>query len=190
MDLVWPSLEFLPGYAYALAQGWSPDNLRPQAAQEELARIRVSPERFVAEQVDLEGKGPKILLPSGVAVARLPGMHLWMWDGEFCGSIGFRWQPGTTDLPPHCPGHIGYSVVPWKRRRGYATRALALMLPHAREQRLAFVELTTDETNAASRRVIEANRGELVERFRKPAESGGTATLRYRIWLPPRETSS
>jgi len=64
-----------------------------------------------------------------------------MWDGEFCGSIGFRWQPGTEVLPPHCLGHIGYAVVPWKKRRGHATRALAAMLPLARAEGLRYVEL-------------------------------------------------
>ena len=58
-----------------------------------------------------------------------------MWDGEFCGSIGFRWQPGTSTLPPYVLGHIGYAVVPWKRGRGYATQALALLLPEARKRR-------------------------------------------------------
>jgi predicted acetyltransferase len=50
-------------------------------------------------------------------------------------------------------------VVPWKRRRGYATRALALLLPVAREVGLNRVELTCDDDNEASRRVILANGG-------------------------------
>jgi predicted acetyltransferase len=104
-----------------------------------------------------------------------------MWDGEFCGSIGFRWQPGTTELPPYCLGHVGYSVVPWKRQRGYATRALQLLLPHARAEGLAYIELTTDADNLASRRVIEANGGTLIERFYKPVVYGGAESLRYRI---------
>lgn len=181
MELVWPAQQYLPGYIDALERGWSPDNRRPEAAREELARIAQDPARFVAEQVDRDANGPPVILPDGRSVARLPGYHRWMWDGEFCGVIGFRWQPGTTDLPPTCLGHIGYAVVPWKRRRGYATRALSLLLPDATLERLPFVELTTDVTNTASQRVIEANGGTLCERFSKPEDYGGAESLRYRI---------
>lgn len=124
-----------------------------------------------------------MVLPDGSTVPRLPGYHRWMWDGEFCGSIGFRWQRGTTELPPYCLGHIGFSVVPWKRRRGYATRALELLLPAARQEGLAYVELTTDADNVASQRVIAANGGKLVEEFRKPAVYGGAESLRFRIYF-------
>ena len=183
MDLVWPAAQYLPGYVHALQQGWSPDNLRPQAALDELARVAEDPDRFLSEQVDREAKGPSITLPDGSTVPRLPGYSRWMWDGEFCGSIGFRWQPGTTELPPYCLGHVGFSVVPWKRRRGYATRALQLLLPLAGEEGLVYIELTTNSDNIASRRVIEANGGKLVERFHKPAAYGGAESLRFRILL-------
>jgi len=183
MELVVPAAQYLPGYVHALQKGWSPDNLRPQAAAEQLARITEDPVRFLSEQDDREAKGPAIIVPGGRTVPPLPGFVRWMWDGEFCGTIGFRWQPGTTELPPHCLGHIGYSVVPWKRRRGYATRALRLLLPEARTEGLAYVELVSDADNVASQRVIEANGGEIVERFHKPAEYGGAASVRFRIPL-------
>lgn len=183
MELVWPAAQYLPGYVHALQQGWSPDNLRPQTTLDELARIAQDPSRFLSEQIDREAKGPAIILPDGSTVPRLPGYSRWMWDGDFCGVISFRWQPGTAALPPHCLGHVGYSVVPWKRRRGYATRALEFLLPQAVEEGLAYVEVTTDADNVASRRVIEANGGELVERFCKPAAYGGAASLRFRIVL-------
>jgi predicted acetyltransferase len=181
MELVWPSAQYLSGYVHALQQAWSPDNLRPQAGADELARIAENPACFLSEQVDREAKGPPVVLPDGSTVPRLPGYVQWMWDGEFCGSIGFRWQPGTTELPPYCLGHIGYSVVPWKRQRGYATRALQLLLPQARDEGLAYVELTTDADNIASQRVIEANGGEVIERFHKSAAYGGAESLRFRI---------
>jgi predicted acetyltransferase len=183
MQLVWPAAEHLASYMRALERGWSPDNLRPEAAQEELDEIAKDPVRFIAQQVDREGKGPPVTLPDGRQVPRLPGYRRWMWDGEFCGVIGFRWQPGTAVLPPYCLGHIGYSVVPWKHKQGYATRALALLLPDARELGLPYVEITTDLTNVASQRVIEANGGVVVERFNKPAGYGGAESLRYRIWF-------
>jgi len=184
MQLVWPSPPHLDSYVAALERGWSPDNIRGEVtAREERRKIATDPAAFLAGLVDREAKGPPITLPDGSTVPRLPGYRRWMWDGEFCGSIGFRWQPGTTALPPHCLGHIGYAVVPWKQGRGYATLALRLLLPEARAEGLPFVEITTDPTNLASQRVILANGGVLVERFTTPAQLGATETLRFRIEL-------
>ncbi|HEX3281424.1 MAG TPA: GNAT family N-acetyltransferase [Pyrinomonadaceae bacterium] len=183
MELVWPAADYLPGYVRALEQGWSPDNLRPQAAQEQLARVAENPARFLSELIDREARGPQVILPGGRSVARLPGYSQWMWDGEFCGVINFRWQPGTAELPEYCPGHIGYAVVPWKRRRGYATRALKLLLPQASSEGLPYVDIVADADNVPSQRVIEANGGRLIERFQKSAEFGGAESLRFRIYF-------
>jgi predicted acetyltransferase len=183
MELVWPAVTYLPSYIDALERGWSPDNLRPEARRDELARIAEDASLFVAEQVDRDAKGPKVTLPDGSVVARLPGYRRWMWDGDFCGVIGFRWQPGTNELPPHVLGHIGFSVVPWKRRKGYGTRALAILLDDVRSDDvgLSYVELTTDADNFASQGVIEKNGGRLVEHFKKPAAYGGAESLRFRF---------
>jgi predicted acetyltransferase len=72
-------------------------------------------------------------------------------------------------------------VVPWKQRRGYATRALHDLLPDAWAEGLRYVEITTDPDNIASQRVIEANGGVLVEEFVKPLALGGKLGLRYRV---------
>ncbi|MBK1714746.1 GNAT family N-acetyltransferase [Rubrivivax gelatinosus] len=184
MELRRPTLDLLPGYSAALAAGWSADTERgAEAAQEELEAIRRAPGAFVDSLDDREGRGAPVALPDGSRVARLPGFRLWMWDGEFCGVIGLRWQRGTAELPPHCLGHIGYAVVPWKRRLGHATEALRQMLPQARAVGLPWVEITTDPDNLGSRRVIEANGGGLVERFTKPPQFGSKPGLRYRITL-------
>ena len=188
LELVWPSSDHLPSYVEALERGWSPDNLRPEAALDELERIAADPVRFLAGLVDREAKGPPIQLPDGTTAVRLPGYRRWMWDGEFCGAIGFRWQPGTSALPPHVLGHIGYAVVPWKRGRGYATRALGLLLEDVRHEGLEYVELTTEVTNLASQRVIEANGGVVVERFLLPPQFGSKEDIRFRIFLPSART--
>ena len=81
------------------------------------------------------------------------------------------------------PGHIGFAVVPWKQRKGYATLALQLLLEDVRREGLPYVELTATATNAPSRRVIEANGGQLVEHFHKLPMHGGAESVRYRIYL-------
>lgn len=185
LQLVWPALEYLPGYEDALRRGWSPDNVHREAAiARELEAIAADPVAFVASLVDREAKGPPIRLPDGSTFPRLPGYRKLMWDGEFCGTVGFRWQPGTSALPAHVLGHVGYAVVPWKRRLGYATRALALFLDDARAEGLAYIELTADADNLPSQKVITANGGVLVERFRKAPQYGGGEALRFRIELP------
>lgn len=184
MELVWPSLERLPAYVDALQRGWSSDTIRmEEAAKEQMVSISEDPAKFVESLVDREARGGPISLPDGSTVPRLPGYQRWIWDGEFCGSIGLRWQPGTHELPPTCLGHIGYTVVPWKRGRGYATGALRLILQEARAEGLELVHITTDPDNIASQKVILANGGVLVERFAKaPGYASGDA-FRFRISL-------
>ena len=182
--LLKPDLSSLPAYKAALERGWSPDNVRGLAAtEEELARIAEDPAAFVASLDHLEPDGATITLPDGNRVPRLPGYRRWIWDGDFCGSIGFRWQPGTTELPPYVLGHIGYAVVPWKEGRGCATAALRLVLEDARRRDLDWVELTTTEDNIPSQRVIQANGGVLLGAFEKSPHYGGGRALRWRIQL-------
>jgi predicted acetyltransferase len=183
VDLVVPSIGHVSSYVDALKKGWSPNNLRPAAGREELATIEQDASAFLRSMDDPDASGPDIVLSDGSTVPRLPGVRRWLWDGEFSGSIGLRWRRGTAELPPYCLGHIGFAVVPWKRNKGYAKQALALLLPDARRVGLPYVELTTEPDNAASQKVILANGGKLIERFEKSAENGGGECLRFRIAL-------
>ena len=176
LRLLPPGLKLLAQYEAALAAGWSPDTERDVSA-EQLAAARRDPYGFLAELTRQDGK---IVLASGSAVPRLPSRVYWLDDGEFCGAINLRFAPGGDALPDYVSGHIGYAVVPWKRRRGYATRALALMLPVAREVGLGRVDITCDDDNTASRRVIEKNGGTLVAT--RPG-AGGRTKLLFRIDL-------
>jgi predicted acetyltransferase len=182
LALTRPAVEVLGGYSAALRRGWSPDNIRGKsAAEEHLASIDDDPGAFLALLDDPEARGPAVTLPDGSPVPRLPSVTRWICDGGFCGSIVLRWQPGTSSLPPYVLGHVGYAIVPWKRGRGYATEALRLLLPEAWRLGLEHVELVTDPDDIASQRVIQANDGRLIERFREPAAYGGNEALRWRI---------
>jgi predicted acetyltransferase len=173
-----PSLAHLPDYADALARGWSPNTTR-DVGGEHLAAIARDREAFLAELLSQSGT---VRLPDGTEIPKLPNRVRWLWDGAFAGQIALRWQPGTDALPDHVSGHIGYAVVPWKRRRGYASRALGLILPLAREVGLKRVEITADTDNTASQRVIEANGGRPVGKLLDPRH-GPKPKLRYVIDL-------
>ncbi len=56
-------------------------------------------------------------------------------------------------------GHIGYSVRPSERRKGYATEMLRQCLPHCKAPGLDRVLITCADSNEASRQVILANGG-------------------------------
>lgn len=151
-----PQLPMLPGYRAALAAAWSPRTGRDVSA-EQLAEIDAGADAFIeglSDRWNADPQGRTYIDDDGTERVQLPRRVRWMWDGEFCGAINLRWQPGTDELPPHVFGHIGYSVVPWKRGHGFATRALRHMIEEAREVGLRTVELTTNPDNFASQRVI------------------------------------
>jgi predicted acetyltransferase len=176
LRLLAPNPGRLAQYQAALEAGWSPDTTRDVSAAQ-LLWSRREPAAFLA---DLTRQDGTVVTASGEVRPRLPSRVFWLDDGEFCGVINLRFVPGSDTLPDYVSGHIGYAVVPWKRRRGYATRALALMLPVAREVGLGHIEITCDDDNEPSRRVIKKNGGVLVG---SRAQPDGPTKLAFRIDL-------
>ncbi|MCI8537396.1 MAG: GNAT family N-acetyltransferase [Oscillospiraceae bacterium] len=78
-------------------------------------------------------------------------------DGRLVGMIQIRhW---FNDRLRQFGGHIGYSVRPSERRKGYGTRMLRDCLPHCRPLGLERVLITCRDTNEGSRKIILANGG-------------------------------
>ena len=184
MELVRPTLEHVESFLAARDRGFSFDmNSAPEAVAALTAEIRRDSAAYIASLGDRDPVGRTITLPDGSQVPRLPDAVRWMWDGEFAGSISFRWQPGTDALPEHVLGHIGYAVVEWRRGRGYAKQALHEILELPRAEGLRRVELTTNVDNIASQRVILANGGVFVGTRNRPASQGGEPLNYYVIDL-------
>lgn len=183
MELVTPARAYLGDYRAALETGWSPRPTRPDAAGEELAAIEEDGSAFLASLDDPMALGGPVRVADGSLVPRLPSFRRWIWADGFCGSIELRWQRGSNDLPATCSGHIGYAVVPWRRRQGLATSALRALLPLARDVGLRRLDITTDPANVASIRVIEKAGGALLSREARHPTSGAGDELRFQIVL-------
>jgi len=75
-------------------------------------------------------------------------------DGEVVGCIELRHT--LNEALAVSGGHIGFSVVPTERRKGYATQMLKQMLAEAKRIGLDKVLLTCDIDNIGSYKTIEA----------------------------------
>lgn len=113
-------------------------------------------------------------LPEGMVQAML-FLARRVSDGKLVGILQIR-----HDLNEHLlkvGGHIGYSVAPDERRKGYGTEMLKLGLDYCRTLGLKRVLITCDKTNTASAGVIRANGGALEN------EVGVDGIIKQRYWI-------
>jgi RimJ/RimL family protein N-acetyltransferase len=86
---------------------------------------------------------------------KLGGQGSWLMavEGEVVGLCSYK-------VPPNAEGsvEIGYGVAPERRRRGHATRAVALLVEAARlDNRVGVITAETALANLHSQRVLTAN---------------------------------
>ena len=89
-------------------------------------------------------------------------------DGRIVGMIDVRHR--LNDYLREYGGHIGYSVRPDERRKGYASRMLALALAYCRQLGLDRVMISCLADNEGSRRTILRNGGVYDSTVHEPKE--------------------
>ena len=117
-------------------------------------------------------------LPEGKVMATL-FVCIRRSDGRLVGMIQVRHT--LNDYLAAFGGHIGYSVRPSERRKGYASAMLRDVLPYCRGLGLDRVLVTCFEENTGSRRTIEKNGGIYENSVVDPTD--GESMRRYWISL-------
>ena len=186
MQLLKPGPQHIKSYLSALARGWHdlPTGSTAENVKSKIREIQDHTSEFLDLFDDHAARALPYLLPDKSVAYAIPSIRRWIWDEtrlEYCGTVSLRWQKGSTELPPHLMGHIGYSVPPWMQDKGFASTGLKEILKVAKVQGLPFVHIVTDIDNFASIRVIEKNNGTLIEKFTKPEMYGAGLALRYKI---------
>jgi len=112
----------------------------------------------------------------GLLADWVPYNLLWLVDnGEIVGLVSFRHK--LNDFLAREGGHIGYEIVPSKRRMGYGNKILELTLRKAKEMGFEKIVIACDDNNIASRKIIERNGGKLDRKIK----TARRLTRRYRI---------
>jgi predicted acetyltransferase len=174
MELVLPSLEYKRSYIEAV-QEYQAEQAKNSTISYyhklSLPELESDFEKYV-EVVNSKAQG--LNLEPGY----VPQTTYWLVDdGEFIGSANIRHRLNENLLREG--GHIGYGIRPSRREQGYGSRILVLALEKAKELGIVRVLVTCDETNGASRKIIERNGGVLENKVEDPK----TGIARLRFWI-------
>lgn len=89
----------------------------------------------------------------------VPDSTFWLVtdNNRVVGAVNIR--HGLSEKLFNCGGHVGYGIRPSERRKGYATKLLALALEKTKELGINKVLVVCDQSNLASERTIIKNGG-------------------------------
>ena len=136
-------------------------------------RVMADPYEYIAKCRNYEKKET---LPEGRVIAT-QFMFVRKSDSKIVGMIQVRHY--FNEYLEKYSGHIGYSIRPTERRKGYGTEMLKMALPFCSSIGLDKVLITCNDGNIGSEKVMLANGGEYESTVFEPEE--GVNLKRY--WI-------
>lgn len=147
-----PSLALLPDLLAAMDTGFSPNTMDVTRAAIALRKTEIEKDRQGFVDKAIGARDPSVM--EGLPSSRLPAVSGWgYWGQQFIGVAQCRWQDGTHELPGHVLGHIGYSIVPAFRGRGFGRLMARWVCAQARERGMDYIVLACLRDNVASARI-------------------------------------
>jgi predicted acetyltransferase len=112
MKLVKPGVEYLESYLGCLRRGVDPIRFGESETplSNEIAEISNDVTKFFKQTFNITGGGEPVKMDDGTFVERLPSITWWLWDGEFCGRIQFRWQHKRLNCHPIVLDTLGMAL--------------------------------------------------------------------------------
>lgn len=92
-------------------------------------------------------------------------------NDEIIGTSSIRTNIECNNYFNKYSGHIGYTIIPSKRKQGYGTIFLHLLLQKCKELNLKEVMLVCKVNNFGSQRVIENNLGSYIDTVLDPCDN-------------------
>lgn len=172
MELVIPSIKYKDSFIQAVKEYQTTDaDDRKDIFALKVEELEKDFPLYISNLLsESEGKN----LPEGY----VPQTTYWLIDnGKFIGRVSIRHT--LSDFLLKEGGHIGYDIRPTERNKGYGKNILELVLPKAKQLGIDKVLLTCNETNTASKKIIEANGGV----FENALDMGEGKPKKLRYWI-------
>lgn len=173
MELILPSAEYKDSFIEAVKEfrADAKDVTTRRYRELSTSELKANFEAFVQKELS-HARGED--MPEGY----VPQSEFWLVEGgEYIGHVGVRHTLNEHLL--NVGGHIGYSIRPSKRGRGYGNKILELALKKTKELGISRTLITCDVTNIPSRKIIE-NNGGVLENQVSNLETG---TDKLRFWI-------
>lgn len=167
-----PHPDYAASYVEAIEDGL---DLHPMSVEE----IRLIKNNFHQWLHDIHDLSRPVILPNGEQVMRVSETLRWLVDGDnyFIGRVGIRHH--LNHKLRQLGGHIGYSVRPSERRKGYGRILLREGMRVLSSLDVSQVLLTCNDDNTGSIKIIEGAGGILEKKARI---AGNEKVTRY-YWI-------